>query len=93
MTIDCHCGKDGHALNSVNCPVHGKRFTGLLSRAAVAVDQASSVVIVQETWDWTAPDSPFLPWPRGRVMPNPLVRQIYMRRSEAEGLGLLPRSN
>jgi hypothetical protein len=19
----CHCGKDGHALNSVNCPVHG----------------------------------------------------------------------
>jgi hypothetical protein len=21
----CHCGKDGHALNSVNCPVHGWR--------------------------------------------------------------------
>jgi hypothetical protein len=20
---DCHCGKDGHALNSINCPVHG----------------------------------------------------------------------
>lgn len=20
---ECHCGKDGHALNSVNCPVHG----------------------------------------------------------------------
>lgn len=20
----CHCGKDGHALGSVNCPVHGK---------------------------------------------------------------------
>lgn len=19
----CHCGKDGHAVNSVNCPVHG----------------------------------------------------------------------
>jgi len=22
--IECHCGKDGHALNSINCPVHGK---------------------------------------------------------------------
>jgi len=22
--ISCHCGKDGHALNSVNCPVHGR---------------------------------------------------------------------
>jgi hypothetical protein len=20
---ECHCGKDGHALNSINCPVHG----------------------------------------------------------------------
>lgn len=20
----CHCGKNGHALNSINCPVHGK---------------------------------------------------------------------
>lgn len=20
---ECHCGKEGHALNSVNCPVHG----------------------------------------------------------------------
>ena len=19
----CHCGKNGHALNSINCPVHG----------------------------------------------------------------------
>jgi hypothetical protein len=19
----CHCGKHGHALNSVNCPIHG----------------------------------------------------------------------
>lgn len=22
----CHCGKDGHALNSVNCPVHGNEL-------------------------------------------------------------------
>ena len=21
----CHCGKDGHALNSINCPVHSCR--------------------------------------------------------------------
>lgn len=21
----CHCGKDGHALYSVNCPVHGQK--------------------------------------------------------------------
>lgn len=21
--IECHCGKDGHPLNSINCPVHG----------------------------------------------------------------------
>lgn len=21
----CHCGKDGHAINSVNCPTHGSR--------------------------------------------------------------------
>lgn len=20
---ECHCGKNGHALNSINCPVHG----------------------------------------------------------------------
>lgn len=24
----CHCGKDGHALNSVNCPVHAERVNG-----------------------------------------------------------------
>lgn len=23
MSKVCHCGKDGHALNSINCPVHG----------------------------------------------------------------------
>lgn len=23
----CHCGRDGHALNSVNCPVHGESIT------------------------------------------------------------------
>ncbi len=22
LVSSCHCGKDGHALNSVNCPVH-----------------------------------------------------------------------
>jgi hypothetical protein len=21
---ECHCGKDGHALSSINCPVHGR---------------------------------------------------------------------
>jgi hypothetical protein len=21
----CHCGKDGHALGSINCPVHGRK--------------------------------------------------------------------
>jgi hypothetical protein len=21
---ECHCGKNGHALNSINCPIHGK---------------------------------------------------------------------
>lgn len=21
---ECHCGQDGHALNSINCPVHGE---------------------------------------------------------------------
>lgn len=25
----CHCGKDGHALNSVNCPVHGYKIVRL----------------------------------------------------------------
>lgn len=24
VRVDCHCGKDGHALNSVNCPAHGQ---------------------------------------------------------------------
>jgi hypothetical protein len=23
--VECHCGKDGHAINSVNCPVHGRK--------------------------------------------------------------------
>ena len=28
----CHCGKDGHALNSINCPVHSikKRMERLI---------------------------------------------------------------
>ena len=21
---ECHCGKDGHALGSINCPIHGR---------------------------------------------------------------------
>jgi hypothetical protein len=25
MTENCHCGKDGHAIASVNCPIHGYR--------------------------------------------------------------------
>jgi hypothetical protein len=25
MDQTCHCGKDGHAFNSVNCPIHGER--------------------------------------------------------------------
>lgn len=28
----CHCGKDGHALNSVNCPVHGDIRANNLSK-------------------------------------------------------------
>lgn len=28
MTPECHCGKDGHALNSINCPVHAERVNG-----------------------------------------------------------------
>lgn len=27
---ECHCGKDGHALNSINCPVHGHK-SGVLT--------------------------------------------------------------
>ena len=29
---DCHCGKDGHALHSINCPVHSikKRMERLI---------------------------------------------------------------
>ncbi len=23
VRLKCHCGKDGHALNSIKCPVHG----------------------------------------------------------------------
>jgi hypothetical protein len=26
---ECHCGKDGHALNSINCPVHGTFSEGV----------------------------------------------------------------
>lgn len=29
---DCHCGKDGHALGSVNCPVHGVPICGSCGR-------------------------------------------------------------
>lgn len=28
----CHCGEGGHALNSVNCPVHGPRKADALSK-------------------------------------------------------------
>lgn len=35
---ECHCGKDGHALGSVNCPVHGdldfEKLAGELYTAA-----------------------------------------------------------
>jgi hypothetical protein len=24
-SMNCHCGKDGHALGSINCPVHGSK--------------------------------------------------------------------
>jgi hypothetical protein len=24
QAVACHCGKDGHALGSINCPVHGR---------------------------------------------------------------------
>mgnify|MGYP001579132930 CR=1 FL=1 len=42
---ECHCGKDGHPLNSVNCPVHGyyvvaKRLSGI---AALMVAQTTSL--------------------------------------------------
>jgi hypothetical protein len=30
--IECHCGKRGHALNSVNCPVHGSRRAESISK-------------------------------------------------------------
>lgn len=26
---ECHCGKDGHALGSINCPVHGLPFAAI----------------------------------------------------------------
>lgn len=34
----CHCGKNGHALNSVNCPVHGASYApeGYVSPEQVA---------------------------------------------------------
>jgi hypothetical protein len=31
----CHCGKDGHALNSTNCPVHGKSSREAKMKAAL----------------------------------------------------------
>lgn len=67
--------------------------SGLLARAVCAVDQKSGIIIVHETWDTSAADCPFVSARRGAVMPNPLVRQIYMHRREAEQLNLLPRSN
>jgi hypothetical protein len=35
---ECHCGKDGHALGSVNCPVHGDK-----PRITLARDEAENV--------------------------------------------------
>lgn len=28
----CHCGKDGHAINSINCPVHGSEWQKIDTR-------------------------------------------------------------
>ena len=67
--------------------------SGLLERKAVAIEPTRNLVIVQETWNTLAHDSPFCAWPRGSVLPNPMPRQIVMHRIEAEQLGLLPRTN
>lgn len=45
----CHCGKDGHALNSINCSVHGgaSYARGLADgRSDAELDLANSAVLV-----------------------------------------------
>ena len=41
---NCHCGKDGHALNSVNCPIHGYYTVG--KRWVYGFFQAVLIIIV-----------------------------------------------
>jgi hypothetical protein len=49
---DCHCGIDGHALNSVNCPVHGDhaRLRKQERRIHRLIDKLTDILaITQET--------------------------------------------
>jgi hypothetical protein len=43
---ECHCGKDGHPLGSMNCPVHGYEPVpaGALRRLLDALDDARDFV-------------------------------------------------
>ncbi len=34
---ECHCGKEGHALNSINCSIHGCLADEAVNRVARAI--------------------------------------------------------
>lgn len=46
--MNCHCGKDGHPLHSINCPVHGNEAQ--LERATMYLYYA---IEGYRTVDWT----------------------------------------
>jgi hypothetical protein len=40
---ECHCGKDGHPLGSINCPVHGTAGNYVFER--VSADRLARAII------------------------------------------------
>lgn len=42
---ECHCGRDGHALNSVNCPVHGEAARAKLAEVQPGTPAAHTIPV------------------------------------------------
>ena len=56
---ECHCGKDGHPLGSINCPVHGsKALASALQAAVLALEEVQSSLRTLGEDGWS--DAPHL---------------------------------
>lgn len=43
----CHCGKDGHALGSINCPVHGTEWRPISTRPELGEQPGRQFILIE----------------------------------------------